>query len=273
MSRQIKQLENFYGIQLFERRHRDVAITDRGRYLSEVVSMTLGEIAMTSDRLRMMRDSRSIFRIRIDSDHANTVLIPHLHDLERLFPDIQLDIMITSNPLDFPFEVFDIGFHSYLMDYRHYTRTPISDDWIIPVCSPAFAEKLPRPCTGEDIVRARLLHYRNPLREWTDWRTFLATFGFQSEHADTGPTFSQYSACFDAAENGAGIALGWFSQAKTRLDEGRLVRISEYTMHLPEDFAIYSDETTTTHPSTEAIVNFFRRRAELTLEADQYRVW
>ncbi|MBO6518681.1 MAG: LysR family transcriptional regulator [Rhodospirillales bacterium] len=272
VSRQIKQLEGFFNIQLFERRHRDVVVTDRGRYLAEVVSETLGEIAMASDRLRMMRESRNIFRLRIDSDHANTVLIPHLQELEHRFPEIQLDVMITSNPLDFPFEAFDIGFHSYSMDYKHYTRTPISDDWIIPVCSPAFAESLPSPCTGEDIARARLLHYRNPLREWTDWRAFLSEFGVDTDKADMGPTFSQYSACFDAAENGLGIALAWFSQAKARLDQGSLVRVSECTMHLPKDFAIYSDDTTSTHASTEAVVNFFCNRVDLSLGENQYRV-
>lgn len=271
VSRQIKQLEDFYGTKLFERRHRDVALSEPGNYLAEIASATLGEVALASDHLRARRDSLNMFRIQIDAEHASSALIPLFQEFERTFPSIELDIMITANPQSLRFGTFDISFHSDVIELKHYERTPISDDWIVPVCSPEYAESLPSPCTGNDIAGARLLHYRNPLREYTNWQTYLRSFGIEAPATETGPIFSQYCGCFDSAERGAGIALGWYSQAKARLDAGRLVRVSDLCMPLPENFAIYTDNSSKRHPLTERIIAFFRKRVNLSLEENQYR--
>lgn len=272
VSRQIKQLEDFLGVPLFERRHRDVVVTEHGRYLAEIVSVTLGEIASASDRLRMTASTRDVFRIQVEAEHANSAVLPHLPELGLRYPGVHFDILMSANPVEIPSAPFDIAFHTDPMELKNHTRTAVSDEWIIPVCSPAFAETLPAAFTGADIANARLIHYQNPYREYTNWYSFLAPFGITIPDDSEGPTFSQYAGSLSAAEHGAGIALGWYSQAKARLETGRLVRVSDLSMYLPDGFGIYTDDRCRTHPMTASVIDFFCNKIEHALGEDQYRV-
>ena len=136
-------------------------------------------------------------------------------------------------------EHFDVGFQVGRIAEDLFDIEPIADDIIFPVCSPEFADKLPHPVTAVDIVKQPLLHLQELGYGWPDWRKFLAYFRLKQPRPIEGLVFNSYQVCLEVAERSEGIALGWGRSVKSKIDEGKLVRIADMNMPIPESIFVY----------------------------------
>src|SRR5215469_14537847 len=89
VSRQVRQLEDWLGLDLFERRGRRVLLTASGRaYLSEV-SAALDRIALaTSEQLRSKR--QQIVRVNAPTTFALRWLLPQLSSFQLTNPAVEI---------------------------------------------------------------------------------------------------------------------------------------------------------------------------------------
>jgi len=256
VSRQIRLLETNLGFPLFERRRYDVVPTEEGKILAESVANSLRNIAQTTDKLRARFDKGETLTILADLGLASGLLAPLLGGFQRLFPDTHLRVLATTEPIEEVKEHFDIGLQSGYWAPHTFEIIPIADDILFPVCSPAFAQDLPRKLNAEALANQPLLHFKQPARDWPDWKTFLAEFGAQLDSPLQGLEFSSYAVYLDVAENGEGIALGWGRQIMTRLSSGRLIRITDMSMKLPQNISIYLKRHEDKHPLAQSFINY-----------------
>ena len=64
----------------------------------------------------------------------------------------------------------------------------------------------------------------------------------------------------DLAELGEGIALGWARSVQDRLDAGRLVRVPNFSIPLPDYINVYHNRQAPTKPSSRAFIELLKSR-------------
>ncbi len=255
VSRRIRELEGDLGVSLFERRRYDVIPTAEGEALAASVRDALDELARVATRLRAQAQGSESLTIYSDMSLGNALVVPCVGDMQRLYPDLKLRILSSSEPIESIGEEFHIGLQYGRWADDRFEIEPLADDVIFPVCSPELAAQLPKQANAVDIAAMPLLHLADERRKWPDWRNFLAFFRLKEPRPIEGLTFSSYQICLDVAERGEGIALGWGFAVKERLASGNLVRIAGLEMPLP------------------GMVNIYRRKGEALSETAKRFTW
>lgn len=258
VSRQIRHLETSVGVSLFERRRHDVVPTAEGEILASVVRVALGELATTAERLRTIGAGDNALTIYSDISIASILIAPVLGEFQQRFPDTRLKVLSSYEPIESTTDDFDIGFQARPGAEDRFIVESIADDLIFPVCSPRFARQLPDPVTAVDIASQPLLHLVIDGDGWVDWRQFLAAFRVKEPKPIEGLVFSSYQVCLEMAERGHGIALGWARSVKSRIDEGKLVRIPGMEMPAPDSIFVYRPRHGRPRPVVEALIETLR---------------
>jgi len=262
VSRQIRQLEDNLGVRLFIRQRHDVSATAEGELLGSAVRLTLRELLATAERLRSIGIDKKSLTIFSDISIANTLITPVISVFQQQYQDLQLRILSSYEPIQYVTEDFDIGFQVGRNAADQFDIDPIADDAVFPVCSPDFASRLPSSPTAMDLANLPLLHLEDLGYGWPDWRKFLALYRLKEPKPIEGLVFNSYQVCLDVAERGEGIALGWARSVKTKIDEGKLVRIPGMTMLLPESIFVYRRKLNSPNPIADQFIATLRTYIE-----------
>ena len=262
ISRRVRELEDFLGVRLFDRRRYDVAVTKEGDAFAAVVRAALRDVAAATDRLRDLGAGLNRLTVFTDIGLAQAIVVPSLGEFQRQHPNLQIRLLSSSEAIETIREEFDIGLQYGRRAENRFAITAIADEALFPVCSPELAARLPAKATPVDVAKLPLLHFSETGRTWPDWRTFLASFRLKEPRPIEGLTFSSYQICLDVAEKGEGVALGWSRTVKPRLDAGRLVRISEMMMPLPNAINLYRRATATANPIADRFAELLQSRIE-----------
>ncbi len=233
VSRQVKQLEQLLGIQLFERLPRGLKLTAHGALLAagtreafDRLASALEDIAMPTVRHRIT--------ISTFSSLASRWLMPRLQAFATRFPDIDLQIITTSRLVDFAREDVDIGIRFGKGRYPGLHVLPLFQPREIVVCAPVLLAKGPPIASFADLHRHTLLHDESH-REWARW---LEAVGARGVNARRGIICGDRNAMLQAALAGQGLALASAVFAQTELDAGRLVKVFPDAVVM--DYAIYA---------------------------------
>ena len=262
ISRRVRELEQNLGVALFERRRYDVVPTEEGERLGATVRQALQELAGTAARVRASGDGTERLTIFSDMSLGNALVAPCLGEFQRSYPELKLRVLSSYEPIESIREEFDIGLQCGRWAEDLFAIEPIADDVIFPVCSPQFAQTLPRTVTPVDVADRPLLHLADVGRKWPDWRNFLAFFRLKEPRPIEGLTFNSYQICLDVAEQGEGFALGWGRTVKDRLDAGRLVRVPGLTMPIADAVNVYRRKGAKPNRTVERFVALLRSKIE-----------
>lgn len=239
VSRQIKLLEENIGLSLFERQRHNVVLTTLGAELALVVQQILSELATTSERIREQAKGNESLIVFTDISIATVLVSPMLGEFQRMFPDLKVKILSSDETIAQTTEHFDIGVQLGDRAKERFHTFPIADDAVFPVCSPGFAAKYSSLVKAEDLASMPLLHMDDKERGWTDWPEFLEHIGSEQRGDARGLTFTTYDVCLEVAARGEGVALGWARSVKPKIEEGKLVRLSDFVLPLPNSIYAY----------------------------------
>src|SRR6195952_4649136 len=112
VGKQIRLLEDWFGVPLFERRARGVSLTDEGAALLNDVNNAFERLAAGAARLRHDEFTRRVsgtVRVNVLASFALCWLLPRLNDFHARYPDIDVRVSTTSRKLRYIGEAFDIG--------------------------------------------------------------------------------------------------------------------------------------------------------------------
>ncbi len=260
ISRRIRELEQYLGLKLFERKRYEVVPTADGETFASTVRTSLSEIAKTTDMLRSKADGTQQLTIFADISLAQALIVPVIGEIQQLRPDSKIRVIASSEAIDAVHENFDFGLQYGRRGEDRFCISPIGDDVLFPVCSPEFASQLPKALTASELAKQPLLHFLETGRAWPDWRTFLESFQVKQNKVIEGLTFSSYQICLDVAEKGSGIALGWGHTVKSRLDAGTLIRIPALNMEIPDAINLYLSKQVTLDPLVSQATELLRNK-------------
>ncbi|WP_413737383.1 choline sulfate utilization transcriptional regulator [Sodalis sp. RH21] len=223
VSQRINLLENQLGAKLFERRHRGVVLTATGEQLYQIVRSSLQEISQQIEKIQLKKQ-RDVLRIDTDMGFASYWLLPRLNQLQRLIPNV--DVQISTSPNEFSLR--DSSAHLAISFGDGQIPGCRSDklfpELVVPVCSPQFAARHGNPATPESLLRLPLLNLPDtrPAR-WLNWHEWFRGQRLEPDDDVTSLTFNAYSLVIQAALKSQGVALGWKPLVDQFLESGELV--------------------------------------------------
>jgi LysR family transcriptional regulator, glycine cleavage system transcriptional activator len=222
IGKQVKLLEEWLGIPLFERRSRGVALTDEGAELLRDVSAAFFRLAEATARVRrpeMTRRLSGVVRVNVQPSFALRWLFPRLSGFQELFPNIDLRISTTSRKLRYVGTAFDIGVRSAPEEYTGLRSETLMPDRRRPACSPLLLRK--RPIEGvHDLRHHTILHSATTRSAWSHW---LSAAGNPNLSTLRQMEFEHVYQQLQAAVEGLGIALASMPLIEGDIAAGRLV--------------------------------------------------
>ncbi|MEQ9813561.1 MAG: transcriptional regulator GcvA [Azospirillaceae bacterium] len=226
VSQQIRQLEDWLGVRLFQRLTRELRLTEAGRrYALEV-----------RDALRLLEEATAALRAKTERDtitlscmpsFAHKWLGPRLGRFIAGNPDLALNIHSSFETVELGTGAFDCAIRHGAGGYRGYYSEILLTEELTPLCSPGIAERLREPAdlTGETLIR----DYGT---EWSDW---LEAAGLAGRGFRWGTEFMDSSMAIQAAIDGHGVILGHTVLAWDDIRNGLLVK--PFALAVPYDFA------------------------------------
>ncbi|MCV3764716.1 LysR substrate-binding domain-containing protein [Rhizobium sp. TRM95796] len=226
VSRQIHLLEEDFGFPLFARSHRRVALTDKGRMLSEAASGAFNLLAESVADLRRGGESDDL-TISATVAFSHFWLMPRISEFSRQYPDINLRIVTQDDMPDLERAEMDIAvrFGNGMWPGGH--AEALFEDEIFPICSPDFARSAGPIGAPGDLIRHSLISNDTDDPMWTGWNEWLSAFSVVVPRKTLGLRCSFYTEAIYAALNGHGIALGWKHLVRDLLDQHRLVQLTD----------------------------------------------
>lgn len=233
ISRQIRELEEFLGAQLFERVGRTVQLTPAGAIFFEAAQLSFVNIAQAADRIRSAPTQKHVLTICCSPAFSALWFSDHLPEFRANNPDIELNLITTQNFVNRePGVDPDIVISKISNVGEGYKIYPLCHDVIYPVCSTAYLAAHPEIASLEGLRDCALLdlspYGRAGVAEHVDWSVWLA---FQNVDIDERPAASppvfhanDYNLIINMALTHQGIALGWNQLVSGLVEKGLLVR-------------------------------------------------
>ena len=227
VSRQIRNLEAWLGVQLLDRSQRGVALTDAGMRYFRGITDALERIGNATAELRSVRTPGAL-RIWCPPALTRYWLLPRLNDLQRLLPGTEIWLRPTLATPD-----LDNGEADVHICWERSAGFDGSGELILrPVIFPVVAGKLaPRYATvrkPSDLLGLPLLHEDSPA-QWRDW---LLAAGMKRVPALSGTCLWSGDAPIEAAALGQGVALSNELIAHADLASGRQWRLLDLDVRM-----------------------------------------
>lgn len=222
VGKQIRLLEDWFGVPLFERRARGVVPTDEGAALLNDVKGAFARLSTSVTRLRhepVTRRITGVVRVNTLASFALCWLIPRLADFQARYPDIDVRLSTTSRKLRYVGDAFDIGVRSGPEDAAGLISTTLMPDVRLPACSPRLLQSYPIG-TVADLQNHTLLHSTSTRTAWPDWLREAGRPGLQvARHLHFDHVYLQLG----AATEGLGVTLASLPLVERDIATGRLV--------------------------------------------------
>lgn len=233
ISHQIRFLEEYTGLTLFERQVRKVVLTEAGAQLYPVLRD--GFNAFEATLAQVTRGAaRSEVTISATSAFTATWLAPRVARFSARHPGIDLVLHASDALADVAGDAVDIAIRYGRGPYPGADAEAMFSDRFAPVASPAMG-----PLRLVDLARSPLIEFRwlhpDPLNP--TWELWHAKAGLPFERGPGQLRFSDEGHAIQAALAGQGIALLSLSLVADDLAAGRLVQpfgpeLAGHTYHL-----------------------------------------
>ncbi len=248
ISHQVKSLEEFLGIELFERRTRQVVLTLTGAAYLESISSAFMHMEVATQRASSAHSGGEL-KLAVAPAFLDRWLLPRFHDFTNRHPDIELDIHSSIGEIDFKQSNIDMAVYFGEGQWEGVECQLLRPSYLVPVCAPILLEqeKVMEPA---DLLKFRLLQVKKRPDEWTSWFQLTET----PFHPSQGTiSFSNGMNTANAAAKGLGIALTDPSLVSEEIEQGDLMIPIDVIMQLSKSFYLVSQKN---RPLTPAMTVF-----------------
>ena len=225
LSRQIQALEDGLGVQLFQRKHRALALTPAGSAFHRAVGETLRSLASAADMARGASRAPGLTMTTTVS-FASLWVIPRLPAFRERHPEVEVYVSADDRLVDLGRGDVDVAIR-YVADARAPEgAVRLFGERLLPVVSPKLVRRGGTPLAKPgDLARHVLLHLDDPEGQtpWLEWGQWLAANGEPGLKPAGSLRFKLYDQVIQAAVGGQGVALGRVPLIAEHLRDGRLI--------------------------------------------------
>jgi LysR family glycine cleavage system transcriptional activator len=246
VSRQIKLLEDFLGVALFERGNRELRISPAGQAYAAALNDIFERMHSATGRVLDAHRERSL-NVHCAMTFTLRWLMPRLPQFHKLYP--KREIRLTTALAPVPAHLlntgdFDVTIQLGRGDWDGLVAHRLAGGELVPVCSPALlkAGAITKP---NDLARHVLLH---SLARPDDWRDWLVAGGADKVDPARGLRFESSSLAYQAAIDGMGVAIGQMALVIDDLEAGRLIPAFDFVFQTGNAYYITYVERAARHP-------------------------
>ncbi|MFF4052783.1 transcriptional regulator GcvA [Streptomyces chartreusis] len=219
VSRQVRALEHFLGVKLFNRARGRLELTPAGsRYLADITPL-FSALLTATEALRSGDRGRTLLKIRSPATFAVRWLIPRLASFHRDNPAVEVRLTTSSAPLDLDHEDIDAGIQLGDGSWPSVHSQRLVANVLVPVVASARQQGPDRLTRSEQLRDEVLLHTMARPDDWARWFTAA---GLPGERAYSGMRYETSLLAYQAALEGHGVALAQKALVHTELTEGTL---------------------------------------------------
>ena len=264
VSRHVRLLEQWLGVQLFKRHPQGVTLTDAGeRYLKRLTPIFNELIAAT--REVRAGDAISTLTLSVEVSFATRWLIPRLGQIRSVCPDVELIIKPSDSLISFQNNETQFGIRFGLGEWQGVEAVRLANVEIFPVCSPSLLEGRE---LGEDVSALQNFTLIHEAKKQY-WQRWLDLVGVGEIDTQRGPLLSNIHFALQAAEAGEGFALGDNVLTHDALASGKLVRPFAKTVAIRRGYFIVHPQRGDVSPGTQSFFDWLT--AELKKQEDAWR--
>ncbi len=203
ISRQVKELEQTVGVDLFRRVGRRVILTRAGQKFANDLATDLGNIRQTVMRAVSVGDMSSSLRVATLPTFASQWLVPKLLGFKKTHPNVEISLSTRLEPFDLEQEHFDIAIHFGQQNWPNTDMLLLCSEVMIPVASPEFV-RAHSITSLKKLARAPLLHLTS---RPTVWHEYFQSVAIEGDSFLKGQYFDQFSMIIAGAEASLAAAL------------------------------------------------------------------
>lgn len=254
VAQQVRHLEAFFGVQLFERLPKGLAFTTTGRTYH--VNIAAAFDALRSATAHLKPETGKVL-VSVTPTFAAKWLIPNLPDFSAKHPEIDLRILATEKVSSFHGDGIDLAvrqgeppFGASLDAHLLFRQE------IIAVAAPSLVDGYILPASADVVSSMPKLHDTHDL-----WPEFLRSQNIE-DNGGRGFRFSQTSLAVDAALFGQGVALVSRFLVAADIAAKRLIQIMPDTMSGRQDFYLLATRKSKQNTAIGAVVGWFLAQAK-----------
>lgn len=222
ISRHVRNLELWLGVDLFTAGRRTMSLTPAGRRYFTAISEGLDRIAVATEEIRPVVRARTL-NIWCVPGLASRWLVPRLDTVRDIIPDVEISIRPTLDVPNLAKGEVDLLITYGTIDVAGLWQTKLMAPRVIPVASPGFLETFSKVAEPRDLICAPLLHEVSA----DYWRQWFEANGVTHTAPLKGPRLWYLNSVLDAARSGQGVALAPEIVVSSELREGQLVALTD----------------------------------------------
>ena len=265
LSQSVRALEARLKVRLFNRTTRRVALTEAGAQFLERVRPALAELADAVEALDETRDHPAgTLRVTLPRIANELLVLPHLGEFARRYPQIQLELALDDGFTDLVAEGFDAGIRLGQSIAQDMVAVPLGGDVRIAVAAaPSYFAHRPKPRTPDDLAAHDCLHYRFATSggiyrwEFAQPGDPRRVFNVQTRgHFVTNDLRTMVS----AAQEGVGLLHVIEDYVREQLADGRLVRVLDDWCPSFRGFFLYTPGRAQMPAKLRALIDFLQEK-------------
>ncbi|WP_373504600.1 LysR substrate-binding domain-containing protein [Aestuariivirga sp.] len=233
VSHQVRQLEQWFGLSLFDRLGRQTIPTPKGQELARSLAEAFDIMAAACRRLSQSETGPALTIAALPSI-ATIWLIPRLSVFFADHPEVSVKVIYAFADKKIDFEECDIAILWGPGEWEGCRSTRLLPGNTVPVCNPGYLEREGPFDVPQSILGKPLLHDTDRL----DWQNWMRHAGLKHAGAAPGPIFQDFNLLRASALAGQGIALCPRSLIADDLDSGRLVQLFDTAIKLDYAYCI-----------------------------------
>jgi LysR family glycine cleavage system transcriptional activator len=219
VSHQVKRLEEFLGVALFERHGRELRLTAAGTQFHHAIRPALTAIQAATEGM-MTGPRRQRVTITLPTSLAAFWLIPRMAKLQQRHASVDLQLVATNRICDLAREQIDLAIRYGAGQWRDLDVTLLMPELYFPVASAAFLRKHRARDPAELLKTGRIISNALHPDEWTEW---CSAHDLQAPRTSNMITLSSAELVVPAVLDGVGIGMGRRPIIDPLLKDGRLV--------------------------------------------------
>lgn len=238
VSLQVRQLEGFLRVPLFERTSRGLQLTPDGQKILDPIADAFDQLRAAVELLRP-EFADGALSVSVAPSFASKWLAHRLDNFAAAYPQFDVKLLATDQLVDFHKEDVDLAIRYGGGIYPGLVSERLLSERVFPVCSPQLLSNGAAADPLALFAKAPLLHDDSLDQDRTcpDWRMWLKAAGIRGVDWRRGQRFNQSALVLEAAAAGRGIALAKAMLAEQDLAAGRLARLDD--REHPVEFAYF----------------------------------
>ncbi len=253
VSRQVKSLEDYLGVQLFHRSKSGLELTEKGIQYSNELSLIFAELKAATNAITGHEDDSKL-KLGVSATFNATWLMSRLHNFYEQYPNIAI-AFLTNNydtgneSVDFSSDKIEAAIRLGHGDWEGVQCDKLFDIYVQPVCAPSLLEKAGGHMSISDLANFNWLGYKHLPDLWHQWLAAAGDAKIYTEKKEI--ELDSVAVAVQAAVDGLGIIPMYRPLADPLLKSGQLVVANNYMMKKPNAYYFVCPNNYSEHKPTQ----------------------